>query len=389
MSDMSKLGVGVIGCGNISTIYLRNMPNFRDLRLVACADLRPEIARDQAGLFGIEALTIEALLARPDIQIVVNLTTPNAHFAVSHAALTAGKHVFGEKPITVEAADAAALVAEAAQRGLKLGCAPDTFLGGGGRTARELVDAGRIGKVLYGTCFLMSHGMEHWHPDPTFFFKPGGGPILDMGPYYLAALINLLGSVTHVQGRASSGFATRLVSSKGPMNGKSITVETPTTVMALLHFETGADIVFTMSWDVWKHGHAPIELYGTEGSLRVPDPNFFGGVVQYTEKGSDWISLAADDRAFGKPNWRSPNWPDHMPSQANYRCLGVADLASAVLHGTPHRASGALASHALEVMHATLKAGVEGGEIAIHSRVDRPAAMSETDALALWAAETF
>ncbi|WP_271618897.1 Gfo/Idh/MocA family protein [Bradyrhizobium sp. CCBAU 51745] len=386
---MSKLGVGVIGCGNISTIYLRNMPNFRDLRLVACADLRPEIARDQAGLFGIEALTIEALLARPDIQIVVNLTTPNAHFAVSHAALTAGKHVFGEKPITVEAADAAALVAEAAQRGLKLGCAPDTFLGGGGRTARELVDAGRIGKVLYGTCFLMSHGMEHWHPDPTFFFKPGGGPILDMGPYYLAALINLLGSVTHVQGRASSGFAARLVSSKGPMNGKSITVETPTTVMALLHFETGADIVFTMSWDVWKHGHAPIELYGTEGSLRVPDPNFFGGVVQYTEKGSDWISLAADDRAFGKPNWRSPNWPDHMPSQANYRCLGVADLASAVLHGTPHRASGALASHALEVMHATLKAGVEGGEIAIHSRVDRPAAMSETDALALWAAETF
>ncbi|MBW7963682.1 Gfo/Idh/MocA family oxidoreductase [Bradyrhizobium sp. BR 10261] len=386
---MSKLGVGVIGCGNISTIYLRNMPNFRDLRLVACADLRPEVARDQAGLFGIEALTIGALLARPDIQIVVNLTTPNAHFAVSHAALTAGKHVFGEKPITVEAADAAALVAEAAQRGLKLGCAPDTFLGGGGRTARELVDAGRIGKVLYGTCFLMSHGMEHWHPDPTFFFKPGGGPILDMGPYYLAALINLLGSVTHVQGRASSGFATRLVSSKGPMNGKSITVETPTTVMALLHFETGADIVFTMSWDVWKHGHAPIELYGTEGSLRVPDPNFFGGVVQYTEKGSDWISLAADDRAFGKPNWRSPNWPDHMPSQANYRCLGVADLASAVLHGTPHRASGALASHALEVMHATLKAGVEGGEIAIHSRVDRPAAMSETDALALWAAETF
>ncbi|WP_298884864.1 Gfo/Idh/MocA family oxidoreductase [uncultured Bradyrhizobium sp.] len=386
---MSKLGVGVVGCGNISTIYLRNIPNFRDLRLVACADLRGEVARDQAGQFGIEALTIEALLARPDIQIVVNLTTPNAHFAVSHAALTAGKHVFGEKPITVEAADAAALVREAAQRGLKLGCAPDTFLGSGGRTARELIDAGRIGKVLYGTCFLMSHGMEHWHPDPTFFFKPGGGPILDMGPYYLAALINLLGSVTHVQGRASSGFATRLVSSKGPMNGKSIAVETPTTVMSLLHFESGADIVFMMSWDVWKHGHAPIELYGTEGSLRVPDPNFFGGVVQYTEKGSDWISLAADDRAFGKPNWRSPNWADHMPNQANYRCLGVADLASSVLHGTPHRASGALASHALEVMHATLKAGVEGGEIAVHSRVDRPAAMSETDALALWAAETF
>jgi len=231
MSDINKLGVGVIGCGNISTIYLRNMPNFRDLRLVACADLRPEVARDQAGQFGIEALTIEALLARPDIQVVVNLTTPNAHFAVSHAALTAGKHVFGEKPITVEAADAAALVREAAQRGLKLGCAPDTFLGGGGRTARELIDAGRIGKVLYGTCFLMSHGMEHWHPDPTFFFKPGGGPILDMGPYYLAALINLLGSVTHVQGRASSGFATRLVRDASVYHKHGLALGGPTGVL--------------------------------------------------------------------------------------------------------------------------------------------------------------
>jgi predicted dehydrogenase len=384
---MDKLGVGIIGCGNISTIYMRNMPDFRELRLIACADLRPEVAQAQAAEFGIESMSIDALLARPDIQIVVNLTTPNAHFAVSHAALSAGKHVFGEKPITVAANDAAALVSEATRRGLKLGCAPDTFLGAGGRLARELVDSGRIGKVLSGTCFLMSHGMEHWHPDPTFFYKPGGGPILDMGPYYLAALINLLGPVASVQGRASSGFATRLVTSKGPMNGKTIDVETPTTVISLLHFESGADIIFTMSWDVWKHGHPPIELYGTEGSLRVPDPNFFGGTVQYTEKGGDWISVAADDRPFGKPNWRAASWAEHMPNQANYRCLGIAELASAVLHGTPHRASGALASHALDVKHAILKASVEGGEIRIGSRVDRPAALSDADAVALWGAE--
>jgi predicted dehydrogenase len=334
-------------------------------------------------------LSIEALLVRPDIQIIVNLTTPNAHYGVSQAAFDAGKHVFGEKPITVEANEGAALVVEAARRGLKLGCAPDTFLGGGGRTARELVDAGRIGKVLYGSCFLMSHGMEHWHPDPTFFFKPGGGPILDMGPYYLAALINLLGPVALVQGRASAGFATRLVTSKGPMNGKTVAVETPTTVMSLLHFESGADIIFAMSWDVWKHGHPSIELYGTEGSLRVPDPNFFGGAVQYTERGGDWISVPADDRPFGKPNWRSPNWADHMPNQANYRCLGVAELASAVLRSTPHRSSGALASHALEVKHAILKASAEGGEIAVRSRVERPAPLSDVDAMALWAGEAF
>jgi predicted dehydrogenase len=384
---MDKLGVGIIGCGNISTIYMRNMPSFRGLKLVACADLRADAAQAQAKQFGVEALSIDALLARRDIQIVVNLTTPNAHFAVSHAALAAGKHVFGEKPITAEAKDAATLVSEAARRDLKLGCAPDTFLGGGGRTAREIVDQRRIGRVLHGTCFLMSHGMEHWHPDPTFFYKPGGGPILDMGPYYLAALINLLGPVASVQGRASNGFAMRVVTSQGPMNGKTIAVETPTTVMALLHFEQGADIIFTMSWDVWKHGHPPIELYGTEGSLRVPDPNFFGGTVQYSEKGSDWILVAADDRPFGKPNWRAASWAEHMPSQANYRCLGIAELASAVLHGTPHRASGALASHALEVMHAILKASVEGGEIAVRSRIARPAAMSDIDAIALWAAE--
>lgn len=386
---MGKLGVGIVGCGNISTIYMHNMPKFRDLKLVACADVRPEAAQAQAAQCGIEALSIEALLARPDIQIIVNLTTPSAHYGVSHAALSAGKHVFGEKPITVEANDAATLVAEASRRDLKLGCAPDTFLGGGGRTAREFVDTGRIGKVLYGTCFLMSHGMEHWHPDPTFFFKPGGGPILDMGPYYLAALINLLGPVASVQGRASAGFATRLVTSKGPMNGKTIAVDAPTTVMSLLHFESGADIIFAMSWDVWKHGHPPIELYGTEGSLRVPDPNFFGGAVQYTEKGGDWISVPADDRPFGKPNWRSPNWADHMPNQANYRCLGIAELGSAVLRGTPHRSSGALASHALEVMHAILKAGVEGGEIAMRSRVERPAPLSDVDAMELWGEETF
>ncbi len=328
---MSTIGVGIIGCGNISTIYMRNMGRFSGLRLVACADVRPEAAEAQAKAHGIAALSIDDLLKRDDIGIVVNLTTPNAHFAVSHAALSAGKHVFGEKPITVEAEDAAKLVKEAEARGLKLGCAPDTFLGAGGRTAREIVDSGRIGRILSGSCFLMSHGMEHWHPDPTFFFKPGGGPILDMAPYYLAALINLLGPVESVIGRASTGFAERHVTSDGPMKGKSISVETPTTVMAILRFVAGADIVFTMSWDVWKHSHPAIELYGTEGSLRVPDPNFFGGTVAYNEGRGDWVEVGTADRAFGKPNWRSPMWAPSMPDQANYRCLGIAELAHAAL----------------------------------------------------------
>ncbi|MBL8830882.1 MAG: Gfo/Idh/MocA family oxidoreductase [Rhodospirillales bacterium] len=381
---MKTLGVGIVGCGNISTIYMQNMPNFAGVRLLACADMRPEAAQAQAAKFGIDALSIDALLKRADIDIVVNLTTPNAHFEVGSAALAAGKHVFGEKPICVEAAHAQTLVAEAAKRGLKIGCAPDTFLGAGGRLAREILDSGKVGRILAGSCFLMSHGMEHWHPDPEFFFKPGGGPILDMAPYYLGALVNLLGPVAQVTARTSSGFAERLVTSEGPRKGHRITVETPTTAMAIVSFAGGADIVFTMSWDVWKHGHPPIELYGTEGSMRVPDPNFFGGTVEYTERGGDWIVVDSASKPFGKPNWRSPNWAPTLPNRANYRCLGIAELASAAARGTPHRASGALASHVLDAMHAILESGRTGAPVAVASRIDRPASLTDAEAAALW-----
>ena len=204
---------------------------------------------------------------------------PVAHFAVSLRRSTAGKHVFCEKPLCDRAASTAAtLVAEASRRGVRLGCAPDTFLGAGGRPGARDHRRGRIGTVLCRHRFLLSHGMEHWHPNPEFFFKPGGGPILDIGPYYLAALVNLLGPVARVRRRAPPAFAHAHRHRRGPaQRARRITVETPTTVMALLRFASGADIVFTLSWDVWKHSHLPIELYGTDGSLRVPDPNFFGG----------------------------------------------------------------------------------------------------------------
>jgi predicted dehydrogenase len=377
------LGVGIIGCGTISGIYMQNMSRFPRLKLVACTDLREEAARSAAAKYGISARGIDGLLASSDIDVVVNLTVPAAHFAVSRAALNAGKHVFSEKPLCVEPEHGRTLVAEAEGRRLKLGCAPDTFLGAAGRLARELIDSGKIGRVLSGTCFLLSHGMEHWHPDPEFFFKPGGGPILDMAPYYLAALVNLIGPVASVQARTSTAFAERIVTADGPCKGHAIKVETPTTAMALVRFASGADIVFAMSWDVWKHGHSPIELYGTEGSLRVPDPNFFGGVVEYTERGGDWISVDSSGRPFGRPNWRSPAWPASIPDRANYRCLGVAELASAISHGAPHRSSGALASHVLDTMHAILRAGEQGEEVQVKSPVERPAVFTDFDATAL------
>ncbi|SEB94405.1 Predicted dehydrogenase [Rhizobiales bacterium GAS188] len=381
--SMATLGVGIIGCGVISDIYMKNMGKFQGLKLVACADIREDAARFAAERHGIAARSIDAVLASRDIDIVVNLTVPAAHFEVSQAALLAGKHVFGEKPLCVEPEQGRSLVAQAAHRGLKLGCAPDTFLGAGGRLAREIVDSGKIGTILSGTCFLMSHGMEHWHPDPEFFFKRGGGPILDMAPYYLAALVNLIGPVASVQASTSAGFAERIVTAEGPRKGHAIKVETPTTVMALVRFANGADITFVMSWDVWKHGHPAIELYGTLGSLRVPDPNFFGGAVEYSERGGDWISVDSSDKPFGKANWRSPNWAPAMPDRANYRCLGVAELASAAVRNTPHRSSGALASHVLDAMHAILGAGAHGGTVEVGSRIERPAALSDADAASL------
>jgi predicted dehydrogenase len=380
---MRELGVGIIGCGIISTVYMHNMPMFEGIRLVACADARPEAAQAQAARFGIEALSVDALLQRSDIGIVVNLTVPNAHFAVSHAALSAGKHVFSEKPLTTSLDDARRLVNEAQARGLLIGCAPDTFLGAGGRLARRFVDDGTVGRILSGTAMLMSHGMEHWHPDPAFFYQQGGGPILDLGPYYLGALVNLLGPIANVQAQGSIGFAERIVTAAGPRTGDAITVETPTTVTALLRFASGAQISLMMSWDVWKHGHPAIELYGTEGSMRVPDPNFFGGAIEFSARDGDWRQADSSAMLFGAPNWRSPNWAESRPSQANYRCLGLAELARAATGGTPHRSSGRLALHVLEAMYGVLAAADTGRAVTIETQVERPLALPDDEAAGL------
>jgi predicted dehydrogenase len=378
---VQDIGVGLIGCGNISTIYLTNLPRSPGVKVRAVADLKPDCAAAQGKKFDVEALAVDALLARDDIDLVVNLTVPDAHAAVSLAALSAGKHVFSEKPLAVEVELGRKVLDEAESRGLMLGCAPDTFLGAGGRLARRLVDAGAIGKVLAGTAFVMSHGMEHWHPDPEFFFKRGGGPVLDVGPYYITALVNLLGPVARVLSVTSTGFPERLVSAEGPRKGQRIKVETPTTAMAILEFAAGAQVLFGASWDVWKHGHAPIELYGTEGSMRVPDPNFFGGIVEVSERGGDWIPHDASDLPLG-----AINWPADAPRQANHRALGVAEMAAALRNGKRNHASGRLALHALEVMEAIVKGTGAGGPAVIATRTERPPVLEDKEAAKLFAA---
>jgi predicted dehydrogenase len=374
---MDQLGIGIVGCGNISTRYLANAPLFRNVAIRAVTDINPAAASTQAERFGVEAVPVAALLERPDIGAIVNLTVPGAHREVSLAALAAGKHVFSEKPLSVASSDGRRLVEEAERRDLLLGVAPDTILGPGQQLARRIIDEGRIGRIVAGTASLMSRGMEHWHPDPAFFYQPGGGPALDMGPYYITALVNLIGPVRRVVGMTARGLAERLVTAEGPRKGESIPVGTPTTAFAVLEFAQGALVTLGLSWDVTKHGHRPIELYGTQGSLRAPDPNFFAGAVELSEGGGEWQVIDSKGETLSRPNV-----PEAAPMHANYRMLGVADLAAAIGERRAPRASGRLGLHVLEVIDAVMEAAATGSAIHLAGG-ERPRPMSDAQRRAL------
>ncbi|MBN8994061.1 MAG: Gfo/Idh/MocA family oxidoreductase [Rhizobiales bacterium] len=372
-----QAGIGIIGCGTISEAYLRLAPNFANLKVVAVADIVAAAARTRAEQFGLRALGVDELLRDESISTVINLTVPAVHYEVSRSILSAGKNAYSEKPLALTAADARKLVAEADRRGLKLGGAPDTFLGAAGQAARRMLDKGAIGDVIAGSAHVMGHGMEHWHPQPGFYFKPGGGPVFDMGPYYITALVNLLGAVKGVAAMATRGFAERTVTAAGPMTGQKIKVRTPTTISAVLEFASGTQITFGASWDVWRHGHQnPIELYGTDGTMLVPDPNFFAGTISVTEKGSEYREVETGGEAFG-----AANWPFGGPfTRANYRMLGVADLVDAAAKGREPRCSGRLAAHVVEVMESILVSAAEKRFVKLRSSIERPAPLTAADA---------
>lgn len=353
---MNPVTVGLIGCGTISAAYLRAAPLFPELRIAALADLDESRARARAEEFGHRAATVDALLADPAIEVVLNLTPPAAHAPVGLEAIRRGKHVHGEKPLAASTAEARALLEAADRAGLRVGSAPDTFLGGAHQTARRLLDEGAIGRPLSGTAFMMNHGHEHWHPDPAFYYAPGGGPMLDMGPYYLTNLVNLLGPVAGVTGVATAGQAERTIGSEA-RRGERVPVQVATHVAGLLTFACGAVVSIATSFDVWQHRHGPMELYGTEGSMAVPDPNRFGGTVSVAKRREPWADAPLS----------------HGFADGDFRILGLADLARALRAGRPHRCDGRLAHHVLEVMEAFQRSSDEGRAVAIESRCERPA----------------
>ncbi len=354
-----KVSVGIIGCGNISGAYIKGCRQFDILEIVAVADIDEQRARDTAAENDIpQAGSVTALLADPQIDIVLNLTIPAAHAQVSLQALNAGKHLYSEKPLALTSTDGREILAAADAGGLRVGCAPDTFLGGGLQTCRKLIDDGQIGEPVAATAFMMSGGPESWHPNPGFFYEAGGGPLFDMAPYYLTALIHLLGPIRRVTSAARISFPERVATSEARY-GQRIPVQTPTHVAGLLDFAAGPVGTLITSFDIKGGSDLPrIEIYGSEGTLSVPDPNTFTGPVRL--------------KRAGEEAWRE------IPlthSDALGRGTGVADMAYGLRSGRPHRAGGDLAYHVLEIMEALLAASDEGRHVLIASSCERPAAL--------------
>ena len=352
--------VGMVGVGCISGIYLENLTTrFRNVNVYCVCDLAEDKAKAQAEKYGIERImTFDEILADPAIEIVLNITTPQTHYSLSKKALEAGKHVYMEKPLSLNYEQGKELVALAAEKGLLVGCAPDTFLGAGIQTCRRIIDEGVIGDIIGATAFMMCHGHESWHPDPEFYYKRGGGPMFDMGPYYLTALVNLLGPVEYVAGMTSMATPTRTITSQ-PKNGTVIDVEVPTHVNGMLRFDSGAIGTITTTFDVHYDKQASLEIYGTQGTLRVPDPNGFGGPIQL---------LRPEDGSFKEI-------PLAFDYKENSRGLGLADMAKAIQTGRRPRADYSQTLHVLEIMTAIEKSSQEKKVIELETSYERAAAM--------------
>ena len=358
---MRKANVEIVGCGNISSIYLENLTGrFRNVEVTAVCDMVEEKAKAQAEKYGVpRVLSFEQILADPDIDIVLNITTPQTHYSLCKQILEAGKHTYVEKPLSLTYAQGKELVELAKEKNLLIGCAPDTFLGAGIQTCRRIIDSGVIGEVIGATAFMTCHGHESWHPDPEFYYKRGGGPMFDMGPYYLTALVNLVGSADSVAAMTSIPAPTRTITSQ-PKYGQTIEVEVPTHVNGLIRFSNGAIGNIITSFDVWGSSLPRIEIYGKRGCMIVPDPNCFDGEVKV---------LQHFEREF-------TSWPLQTPDSVNSRGIGLSDMADAILSGRKeHRANGEMALHVLEIMEKFHVSSDEGRELKLESKCTQPAPM--------------
>ena len=357
-SPTRTVKVGIIGCGAISNAYFKGCKTFPILEIVNCADLDVARAKAKADEFGIPRHgDVAQLLADPEVEIVVNLTIPRAHTSVNLGAIDAGKHVFCEKPFAISRNEGLPVLAAAKAKGVLIGSAPDTFFGESHQSCRKLIDDGAIGQPIGAVAFMACHGHETWHPSPAFYYDIGGGPMFDMGPYYLTALVNLMGPMKRVSGSTKITFPERLITSQ-PLHGTKVEVKTPTHLAGTIDFVNGAIATVMMTFDVW-HQHLPrIEIYGTEGTLAVPDPNGTGGEI---------LLRRCDQR-----EWR--NMPITHTGIAG-RGAGVADMAYAIVSGRAHRANGEMAFHVVDAMQAFEDSSTSGRHIELETTCAQPEAL--------------
>jgi predicted dehydrogenase len=348
--------VGIVGCGVISRTYGYTLGMFDWIDLVACADVLPERAEERAEQWNTRAVAVDDLLSDPDVDVVVNLTPPKMHAAVDRAALESGKSVYSEKPLGVDVDEGASLLGAASAAGLRVGCAPDTFLGVGLQTCRMLVDRGDIGEPLAANAFMLSPGPERWHPSPAIFYERGAGPLFDMGPYYLTALVQLLGPACRISAMGRVARVQREITSE-PLAGQMIDVEVPTHVTSAIEFASGATATLVTSFDVHASRYRCIEVYGTEGTLAVPDPNTFGGPVAIRRAGAEeWTEIELGE-----------------PTIPQFRGIGCADMVWAHRSGRAHRASGELALHVLELMAGAIASSELGRVVELETTCERAA----------------
>ena len=363
--------VGVIGCGNIADIYFHNAKNFfNNFEIIACADLNPKASKKYSEKYGITNLSVEELLSNEDIQLVINLTIPNAHFEVSKSILNSGKHSYSEKPISIEFEDGKELLNLAKSKNLYVGSAPDTFLGAGIQKSKQVIEDGTIGEIVLGSISMGVAGHEIWHPNPDFYYKYGGGPILDMGPYYFTALVNLLGPAKNVFTQSRTVYQKRVIGS-GDRQGQEIEVEIPTTLVSQIEFQNGALIDSFFSFDIWKHSKNHIELYGDKGSINIPDPNMFGGdILVCKSKNGNWENIDTKNNNLGRINIKNKSEKaNESAGIANYRGIGVSETVDAIKNNRLNRCSGELSLHVLDILDSIIKSSKENTKIELRSSI--------------------
>tara|TARA_B100000886_G_scaffold340089_1_gene307858 strand:+ start:1627 stop:2760 length:1134 start_codon:yes stop_codon:yes gene_type:complete len=372
------MNIGLVGCGNISDTYFEAQNIFNNLKIIACADIIQELADNKANKFKIKSYSVDSLLKNEDVELVLNLTIPSSHKEIILKSLEHGKHCYSEKPLAMNFKDGLEIRELSKKNKLFVGCAPDTFLGAAGQKARKLIEDNSIGKVVLGTFNIMSHGMEDWHPNPDFFFKPGGGPVFDLGVYYLTQLINLNGPITSVIATNATVSDTRIITSK-PRYGEKISVETPTTLIGTLEFYNNSKIQFFCSWDIWKHSHSNIELYGQEGSMILPDPNFFSGDIFLSKKNNEWKKIVNNEMLLGVPN-KTDNQGIKI---ANYRGIGLSDMVNSIENKKDFRCSLDLSLHVLEIMEGIILSAKNKRRVNITTKPIQPNPLNEDEILFL------